>query len=804
MSELKPKKEIVDRILRKLAKREPDAYSLNPPERWWAYVETTLGILDTAREPPSIERFRTVCGLLKNGFIIASKSPVDECLDVQSWVEFGFRILCASPKATDWSITDRDDSAITHEDKERMLDGLFPLLRAMLNWANKVPMPEDPHGGSLDALSCAVIRHLKIRDSGYWESMVRRKLFSTDSVTGLSQYEAAFFRNFIPAPFRLDPSAEVTPPAPMTEEKLTVCLLCDLANSRLRREQHEFYFKKDGALAAAIRREREKWHVESFDFDGLTAAVTDALSDNPSGKGLTIRMCEDLQTIVTHDWMASVASDNACSVSKKTIFNPDEFRKYGELIDALKSGFENRARKAVTKDAAEDWRNAADLLSSSLRRESLRDKRAWDFVLALITNHRAKPVAPVQVDFLTKGTPACRKFHRDLDGLIARISEHLPTYPSCAKEYLDYLVALRDGTLPAAELTAVAGLESRGIVVTEKDADDAMERLETNVRLYLQRLNFSRVSFEVAGQKGGKDLLGRYRFIQPQGLANGLCMFDPEVSSEVIVRNACPLCTFGAFEHDYDVLQVLQGIEEEWDRFFETVIVAVPGKPAFIAARNAYDELRRQLELQFGVVGYAYKTKEERQRLYETFREKLDDLAMTVFECDSQRPNLAPDPAASVSETAAQSAPVDAAPRRVTPPGAEEPSVTPGAYAASFAALDPVTRTLTITTSIRTKKKFTVPTDYFAAWKIVRGLVETTDPEGWLVFDGDFRNMKGEKGAWQGHFRHTSKPNAQMIELLRYIEGKPRGKRGTTCIRLLKHPRTIKKRKARTHKRTSV
>lgn len=125
-----------------------------------------------------------------------------------------------------------------------------------------------------------------------------------------------------------------------------------------------------------------------------------------------------------------------------------------------------------------------------------------------------------------------------------------------------------------------------------------------------------------------------------------------------------------------------------------------------------------------------------------------------------------------------------------------EPPLVPGEYAKDFASLDIATRTLTITHSGK-DSKFVVPPEYGPAWKIVRGMIESTDPEGWFFFSGKNKTLKSDKGGWRGHFRHTNKINKDMVDLLRYIHGKNRGKGGTTCIKLSWLPRAKRKRKAK-------
>ena len=125
-----------------------------------------------------------------------------------------------------------------------------------------------------------------------------------------------------------------------------------------------------------------------------------------------------------------------------------------------------------------------------------------------------------------------------------------------------------------------------------------------------------------------------------------------------------------------------------------------------------------------------------------------------------------------------------------------EPPLVPGPYAKDFASLDVATRTLTITHSGK-ESKFVVPSDYLPAWKIVRGMIESTDPEGWFVFEGKNKTLKSDKGGWRGHFRHTNKLNKDMVDLLRYIHGKHRGEGGPTRIRLSWLPRPKRKRKAK-------
>ena len=792
--------EVVARVLAKMSKRYPSAFALNPKERWRAYVETTIDILEVAQERASIERFGTVCELLRRGFVVASKSPADELLDVQSWVEFGFRILCASPKATDWSVTDHDDSAITHEEKERMLERLFPLFRAMLGWANKIPKPEGANGGSLDILSFEVLKHIKTSDANYWESAMRRKIFATDPVTGLSQYDTTFFKRFLHSEHRFSEETEIPPPPPLSEEKLMTRILCDLSNSRLRNEQHKFFYDKETALDAKIKSERKKWKVESFDLAGLVAAVKDALSDNPTGKGLTIKMYGDLQTLVSHDWMASVSSEDACSTSKRVIFTREEHDQFFELISALKEGFKNRAQKAETKEAADDWLNAAEMVSSTLRRTALGEKE-WGLIYSLIANRRAGSLGKLYpLNVLTKGTAEYKTLHKTLDDQIAKIAEILPPKPCYMREYLDFLVGIRDGTLDPDEMTRIAVCKNHGLVASQSDADQAFRELQFNVEFYNQRLRFVCDQFEEAGRRGGKDLLGRYELIQADGIANGLYVFCPNVFGKLLFHNAYALYLFHDYGYADKLPVILQQVDAEWVRFFNTVIVAAAGKASFVAARNAYTPLRDQLQLQFGVIGLKYENREKRLKLYETFREKLNDLAMTVFECDSQwAQTAAPQPVAVASSTPQEAKGDDG---QTDDKNTKDPDVlTIQRPDCPHATLNLKMRTVKIQTRRNKVETFVVPVEYDNAWKIIKLLFQETDADGYYEF---------KEGP--NHYLHDSlmqqfchkKRNEDMCELWRYIHSsKGAGKRGATRIRLEDHPRAKKARKSVAAKKKS-
>lgn len=794
----KTRSAIAERVLASMAKRYPRAFDLNPTARWRAYVETTIDILKVAQEPKSIGRYASVCNLLKRGFTIASKDPADELLDVQSWVEFGFRILCATPKATDWSVTDCDDSAITHEDKEQMLEHLLPLFRAMLGWANKIPTVK---GGSLDTLSFEIVQHIKAKDANYWESAMRRKLFTTDPVTGLSQYDTTFFKRFLHSECRFSEETEIAPPKQMSEEELTRRILCDLSNSRLRHDQHKFFHQQDSALDAKIKSERKKWKVESFDLEGLTAAVADALSDNPTGKGLTMKMYEDLQTLVSHDWMASVSSEEACSTSKRVIFTREEHDQFCELISALKVGFKNRAQKAETKEATEDWLNAAELISSTLRRTALGEKE-WGFICALIANWRTRPLGKIYpLNVLTKGTAEYKALHKTLDDQIAKIAEILPPKPCYMREYLDFLVGIRDGTLDPDEMTRIAVCKNHGLVASQSDADQAFRELQFNVEFYNQRLRSVCDQFEEAGRRGGKDLLGRYELIQADGIANGLYVFCPNVFGKLLFHDAYALYLFHDYGYADKLPVILQQVDAEWVRFFKTVIVAAAGKASFVAARNAYTPLRDQLQLQFGIIGLKYENREKRLKLYETFREKLNDLAMTVFECDSQRAQTAaPSESQQAKECCLQ---IDSGSSiTLDDKNLNDPDVLTIQHPdCPHATLNLSSRMVTIRTRRNKVETFVVPDEYDNAWKIVKLLFQETDADGYYEFkEGPNYYLRD---SLMQQFCHK-KRNEDMCELWRYIHSsKGAGKRGATRIRLEDHPRAKKTKKTDAAKKKS-
>lgn len=703
---------MVDRVIEKIARQEPHEFDRNPRERWRVYLETLISILDAAQEPASISRFVKVCDALSIGFAVASKDPADELLDVRSWMQFGFCVLCKTPKTADWSIIDRDDTAITGEEKQELLRHLYPLLRNMLAWANKFPEPKEPPKFPDHDLRGEIIRLVRMRDVNYWESAMSRKMFDTDRTTGTSNLNASFFQCFLYELRDVESEIEKQPLPKLTVDEIKRRVLWELEMANVVRAQRRFAKTKDGELSSAIRDEREKWQVEDFDFDGITAAVKDALSDNPSGRGLTMKMYDDLRLIVSHDWMASVsiAADDCFfeEMDKRSIFTPEEHRKYCSLIDVLKQGFRNRARKAETPEAAQNWKSAAEMVSSSLMRESLREAE-WEFLFSLISCGRATQT-PIPIRFLTKGTPEYKRLQKDLAGLIAQFAAIHPGRPCYPKEYLDFLVAMRDGTLEQGEMLRLLTLKNHGLVLTQADAATAFEIVRLNVHLYIQQIKFLVKWFEEAGRKGGRDQLRRYELIQPMRLGCGLHMFNPAVSETVIFRNVFPLAHNREFGYLGELEKTRRLIEDAWAEFFDAIIVVASGTTAFVEARNAYYPLQDQLRAQMGDCDYPYKPKEERQRLFETFKEKLNALAIAVFKKDSEKNLLDPtdEPTAKQSSwyvSAAQkedglmatenvSVSLVPAPPKPTKPTAEK-KLKVGSWAKKFLTVDFETRTIT-------------------------------------------------------------------------------------------------------------
>lgn len=746
------KDKLIDCVLQEIAENDPQEFVLTPEGRWRLYAGITIDILNIGTFPASIDRFVAVCNAMKTGFTIASKDPPDLFLEVRGWVQYGFRILAANPKSTDWSVVDRDDSAITDEDKAKMLYNLFPLLRAMLGWANKAEPPPGTPPDPLPELRTEVIRQLKMRNADYWESAMTTKLFDTDRVTGLSSYNTSLFNLFLFQLAHPEPDAGVSPLPKPTVEVITKRILADLHNSAFMRDRLQLRTDSEESFAKAIKRERAKQNVEKIDFDGLTAAVTDALSDNPSGEGLTMKMCEDLERAVTHDWMVSVTSEagNFMVENFRTIFTPEETAKHEKLIAAIKDGFQNRALKAETKETAAEWQRAANIMGNSKRREKL-SKKEWNALLTLIVNRRKIPTSAIfPLNMLTRGTKEYNTLHRNLDDLIKKIAAFLPQHPSYTKEYLDFLVGFRDGTLSQHDMTMLATLKGHGLVLNQEDADHALETLKFNIEFYNNRLKASCDRFEEAGRKGGKDLLGRFALIQPEGIANGLYVFDPRISTEIIIRTAYALHLFRDYGHAETLHEILQSVEAGWERFFDVVILAAPGKPSFVAARKAYCDVRDQLEKQFGVIGNPYRTPEERKELYETFKEKLNDLAMTVFECDSQRMQSTVKPAAPSATGAVVDAGLKAtdsvrlslvpAPPKPPKPKSEK-KLKVGSWAKKFLSVDFETRTITfkpgkepitgkaepLVISETAKKAWTILVELFTASSDTEGYVAIND-----------------------------------------------------------------------------
>jgi len=122
--------------------------------------------------------------------------------------------------------------------------------------------------------------------------------------------------------------------------------------------------------------------------------------------------------------------------------------------------------------------------------------------------------------------------------------------------------------------------------------------------------------------------------------------------------------------------------------------------------------------------------------------------------------------------------------------------IVPTAYASQFIKVDNKNHTLTIDTAKDGIKVFHVPEEYGNAWMILKWVLESTDEkDGWFKFTEKQRNYSN---TWRPQFDHSSKPNYEMKELLRYFHsGKGRGKRGLACIRIERHPRPIVKRKKR-------
>jgi len=387
---------------------------------------------------------------------------------------------------------------------------------------------------------------------------------------------------------------------------------------------------------------------------------------------------------------------------------------------------------------------------------------------------------------------AVAAYRHELDRQIKMFGEMADRGNGYAREYQDYLVALRDDTLSETEKRAGPGL-----IFNQAAADHAWRMLHMNVvSIASGDLKESIDKFSNWGVSGVSSGFRRDHLLLPVCLRRALKLFDPIESRSFVFRAAYPLFFLAEYRYRVRLVEdILKKVTAAWDALFAVVRSEVSGNMEYPNAEQTLNKLLDQLTEQCGYASDTYLAIDERKKLFETFKSQLEALSARVFACDSKRLAAGQD-APSKRSVTFEAKDTDLSTKgqchfgQKTVTLSKDLKVSPRLLKNFIKKVDFEQQIIEFTNDAPLLQRHVMKikkTGKNTLWKLLVRLLTQTEDDGWVTLSKQERN-------WHGLFRRTARgdktrkivdPTQDPVILGFHIfADKPAGDTGPTKIRL--------------------